>query len=116
MGEPYSGILADSIILVDPARSLAEELYVFMAEQNLWGDRSMSESKFYISTPNTQNMENQINSEGEFPYEYKYGREVNSGAQFVKIVPFSDLWINPVIKDRIKENISVTYDIIFNDK
>jgi len=116
LGKPYSDILADSIILVDPARSLAEELYVYLDNEDLWGEGDMSESEFYISTPNPLISKNRINDQGEFPYSYKYGREINTGAQFVKIVPFSDRWIKPVIKDRIRENIPVTYNIIYNRK
>ena len=72
----------------------------------------MDDSEFYISVPNTLLEENVIDENLEFPFEWKYGRNINTGMQYVKIVPFSDKWIDPEIKERIRVNLPTTYNIL----
>ena len=66
--------------------------------------------------PNKLLDENVINDQGEFPYDYKYGRTENSSLQYVKLVPFSDEWIGESIRERMKVNIPYTYDMIYKNK
>ncbi|MBA7525712.1 hypothetical protein ES705_17865 [subsurface metagenome] len=83
---------------------------------NLFGSDKNENSKFYISVPNPLLPENQIDEKNEFPYSYKYGRSVNKSLQFVKIVPFSNQWIDEEIRFRIKNSMPYTYEIIFKKK
>ena len=108
----FDFIIPEDIALIDPAKSLATELYKNLAKSNLWGNDLYSNSHFYISVPNYLFLKNQIDETGEFPYAWKYGRDYNTPLHFVKHVPFSENWIDESIRGRIKENIPTTYKII----
>ncbi len=113
--EKYNKIIPGDISFTDPAHSLANDLYNCLAKNNLWGADNNINSEFFISVPNPHLASNKIDTNGEFPYAYKYGRDINSSNQFVKIVPFSDKWINKSIKARIKQNISTTFKVIYKN-
>lgn len=108
----YVNIIPDSIVFIDPAKALALTLYTNLVNNDLLGNNSIDESEFYISVPNTLLEENMIDDKMEFPFEWKYGRTENSGLQYVKIVPFSDRWIDVDIKERIKESLPAVHSII----
>lgn len=111
----YELIIPEDIVLIDPARSLAVELYQELTEKRIRGQGYNINSRFFISVPNTQLRENRIDEKGEFPYSWKYGREINTGLHYVKQVPFSDEWIDESIRLRIKENIPKTYEVIYTN-
>ena len=111
--EKYNKIIPEDISFIDPAQSLACDLYNCLAKDNLWGADNYKNSEFFISIPNPYLVSNKIDTNGEFPYLYKYGRDINSSRQFVKIVPFSDKWIDASIKARIKQNIPTTFKVIY---
>ncbi len=112
----YNRIIPEDISLIDPAQSLAIELYHYLVLNSLFGSDKNENSKFYISVPNPLLPENQIDEKNEFPYSYKYGRSVNKSLQFVKIVPFSNQWIDEEIRFRIKNSMPYTYEIIFKEE
>jgi len=113
--EKYNRIIPENIALIDPAKSLATELYKELTRTNLWGKDHYSNSRFFISVPNKLLQENQIDENGEFPYAWKYGRDFNTQKQYVKHVPFSEKWIDESIRMRIKESIPTTYDIMIKN-
>lgn len=115
LNERYDEVIADDIRLIDPAESLATELYRYLAENRLWNNSNFRNSRFFISVPNPLLETNKIEKEREFPYEYKYGRDINSSRQFVKIVPFSDQWIDAEIKNRIQTELPVTFKTIYKN-
>ncbi len=115
LNETYDAMVDENIRFVDPSKSLASELYLYLAEKDLWGTDENTNSRFFISVPNQLLDENVIDEEGEFPYDYKYGRNKNSSLQYVKIVPFSEEWINGSIRDRMKLNIPYTYRMIWGE-
>ncbi len=108
----YVNIIPDSIVFIDPAKALATALYTNLIKNDLFGNNSIDESEFYISVPNPLLEENKIDSKMEFPFEWKYGRTENAGLQYVKIVPFSDRWIDADIKERIKGSLPSVYNIL----
>ncbi len=108
----YKNIIPDSIIFIDPSISLASTLYTNLVSSDLLANNSINKSEFYISVPNTLLKENIIDENMEFPYNWKYGRNINSGLQYVKIVPFSEQWIGAEIRERIKVNLPATYNIM----
>lgn len=112
----YDSLIDENIQFVDPSESLATELYQFLAANDLWGNDKNENSEFYISVPNSLLEENEINENGEFPYEYKYGRTENSSLQYVKLVPFSDELIGGLIRERMKVKIPYTYKIIYKNQ
>lgn len=111
--DTFAQIIPEDIVLIDPAKSLAIKLYGELVEKNILGQDHHANSRFFITVPNRLLQENRINDQGEFPYEWKYGRRVNSGLHYVKQVPFSDEWIDEAIRIRIKESIPKTYEVIY---
>jgi len=112
----YNRIIPEDISFIDPAQSLAIELYRYLVHNNLFGSDRNENSKFFISVPNPLLPENQIDEKNEFPYSYKYGRSVNKSLQFVRIVPFTNQWIDEEIRFRIKNSMPYTYEIIFKEE
>ena len=112
LDEKYNRIIPEDIFFIDPARSLAIELYLDLNQTNLLAENQNRKSKFFISVPNPHLDENQIDEDGEFPYSWKYGREINSDLLFVKRVPFSEEWIDREVLDRIQEDLPKTFDVI----
>lgn len=112
----YDKIISEHLTLIDPALSLAVELYRYLARNHLMGSSANQNSRFYISVPNPLLAGNQINESGDFPYAYKYGRAINTGRQFVKRVPFSPKWIKADVLRRIKDKMPGIYQMIFNPK
>ena len=82
----YDKIIPKNILLIDPAQSLAIDVYKYMTEEQLFGDNKDEISGFYISIPNKSLKQNQIDSSGNFPYHYKYGRNINQNLEYVKRV------------------------------
>lgn len=115
LNEEYDHLIDADIQFVDPSEALAMELYEFLRSNDLWGNSKNEDSQFYISVPNPLLAENTINEKGEFPYDYKYGRTLNSNLQYVKVVPFSDEWINETIQSRMKSNIPYTHKMIYQN-
>jgi len=115
MNATYDALIDENIRFIDPSESLASELYLYLTENNLWGADKNENSQFFISVPNLLLDENMIDEKGEFPYEYKYERNINSSLQYVKLVPFSDEWINKSIRNRMKLNIPYTYRMIYGE-
>lgn len=108
----YYELISNDIFLVDPAESLAKELYRHFIKEDLFGSDKNENSEFYISIPNPLLEENLIDEFGEFPYQYKYGRSINTLFQFVKRVPFSTEWIDMAIFDRLKQDVPYVFELI----
>jgi len=111
----YRPYMAEKIELVDPAINVAEELYAYLKEQNMFnpgGD--MKDSEFYISVPNTHNPRVKVDDKGRFPYEYKYGRKAGEIQEYVQVVPFSAQNIPAETLERLDKSVPTTYHIIKN--
>ncbi|GHA47637.1 hypothetical protein GCM10007103_30770 [Salinimicrobium marinum] len=109
----YREFMQEDIAIVDPAVNVADELYVYMKEQDLFNPAGdMNNSEFYISVPNTNNPNVQVDEKGRFPYEYKYGRTEGEIQEYVQVVPFSKNNISEETLDRFKSSIPQTYSLI----
>jgi glutamate racemase len=85
----YRDVLASHVELIDPAVETAKEAYGEMRKKNLQRMvRSVPMHTFFISIPNTSLKEIQLQPDGWFTYEYKYGRTVGAKKQYVRFVPF----------------------------
>lgn len=115
--EEYRRIIPGTVTLIDPAQSLALELYDYLLRANLYAieKEDKETSRFYISAANPQLPGNKIDHDGGFPYDYKYGRSINSGLQYVKRVPFSRPWIKSEVLSRIKLKMPQIYNMIFKE-
>ena len=75
----------------------------------MFNESDLCKSEFYISVPNKQNSGIELDSFGNFTYDYKYGRKAGQTAQYVKRVPIS----RENISDGVIERLSVKVPLIF---
>lgn len=115
----YRPFMVEKIKLIDPAVNTAKELYEYLNRKKLFNPSgSMLDSEFYISVANKENKNNTIDSDGRFPYDYKYGRNVGEIQEYVKMVPFSRDNISDDILNRFQKQIPYIYELMqnFNQK
>ena len=110
--ERYAAVISPEIEMIDPAASLAAQLYDHLQEKKLWGHAGNTGSRFFISVPNPLLPENRLDSLGRFTYEYKYGRGPGRSLQYVKIVPFSEKWISASVRARLQEDLPAAWQLI----
>lgn len=111
----YRNFMAENIKLVDPAVNTAKELYDFLNQKSLFNPNgNMKDSEFYISVANKDNVNTKIDTEGRFPYDYKYGRNAGEIQEYVKIVPFSRANISDDILTRFQQQIPAVYELMQN--
>ncbi len=110
----YKHLLAEKVILINPATNTAKELFDYLVENKMFNGKAdmQKQSEFYISMPNLTNKNIQIDSEGRFTYEYKFGRNANEAQEFIKVVPFSNNTIPADVVDRLRLQIPKTFDLI----
>jgi glutamate racemase len=111
-GERYAAVISPEIEMIDPAASLAAQLYDHLQEKKLWGDAGNRDSRFFISVPNPLLPDNRLDSLGRFTYAYKYGRGPDRSLQYVKIVPFSEAWIAAPVRARLQKELPVAWKLI----
>lgn len=109
----YRDLMIEDVAIVDPAVNVAEELYVYMKEKNLFNPSGdMMESEFFISVPNSENKNVKLDDNGRFPYDYKYGRAEGEIQEYVKVVPFSKNNISEATLERFENSIPETYKLV----
>ena len=109
----YRDFMAEDIAIVDPAVNVADELYVYMKEKNLFNPSgNIINSEFFISVPNTENKNVELDDNGRFLYDYKYGRIESEIQEYVKVVPFSKNNISEETLERFKNSIPETYKLV----
>lgn len=107
---PYSGLIAEEIVFVDPAHLTAVQLYEELAARELLEDDenagSNTADEFYISVPNAACPGVVLRPDGlSFTYDYKYGRSSGElDKEYVKRVPMS----RENLGDSAMETISTT--------
>jgi len=115
----YRDFMVKNIKLVDPAVNTAKELYAHLNEKSLFNPHgNIKDSEFYISVANKDNTNNEIDDQGRFPYNYKYGRTAGEIQEYVKMVPFSRKNISNDILTRFQTQIPYVYQLMqnFNQK
>lgn len=111
----YRNIMAEKIRLIDPSDNTAKELFEFMTEKQLFNkEGDIADSEFYISVPNPDNKNNQISLNGQFTYEYKYGRVAGEIQEYTKIIPFSEKNISKDVYGRFEKQIPNVFKLIKN--
>jgi len=108
----YRKYMAEKILLVDPAQNTARELYAYLDKTKLFNSAQINESEFYISVPNKMNKNVQLDSLGNFTYEYKYSREAGYMQEYVKRIPLSESIIPRDYLNRLEKKIPETLDLI----
>jgi len=92
--EPYKNAVAETVAFIDPSTITAEQLFEALDESDslLTGNESrvIDVDEFYISVPNPLNTAAEIQDNGGFAYDYKYGRDTGDFVtEYVKRVPMS---------------------------
>jgi len=108
----YRPFMAEHIELVDPAINTANELYQYLSETKLFNESDLYQSEFYISVPNISNSNTQLDSQENFTYDYKYGRNAGEIQQYVKRVPSSRENIPAAVIDRFSEKVPLIYEMM----
>jgi len=112
----YENMLSDTIILIDPSRNTAAELYRYLDQDDLMNTRDrqrLDESMFFISVPNTFNSEVSVTAEGAFTYRYQYlDRNINELQEYTLVVPLTERILSDLQLVEIRKNIPETYKLI----
>ncbi|GGF37872.1 glutamate racemase [Echinicola rosea] len=109
----YRDFMDKDIAIIDPAVRVAQELYVYLQENDLFNPAGdMHKSQFFISVPNTDNPKVSTDENGRFPYAYKYGRSAGEIQEYVKVVPFAPSNIPAETVDRLSGSIPATFQLI----
>lgn len=115
----YRHLMHHAIHIIDPADNVASELHAYLRNNNLFNAHgSIDSSEFYISVPNTDNRQIELDEAGRFTYAYKYGRRAGAIQEYVKVVPFSRKNIPSETIGRMDETIPETFRLIqvFNNQ
>ncbi|MDZ7634411.1 MAG: hypothetical protein U5L72_08240 [Bacteroidales bacterium] len=110
----YRSLIAEDLIIVNPASVVADQLYSHLSAKGLLNDSPAAGSEFFISVPNTLNRKARLREDGSFTYEYKYGRQPGDIREYVKVVPFCRTTIQGDILSRLADQIPSLFDMIVN--
>ena len=108
----YRSLIAEDLILVNPAVEVADQLYEHLASRNLLYEGTGEGSEFYISVPSLTNKQVKLRDDGSFTYDYKYGRKAGEIQEYVKVVPFSRTSIPEDVLNRLSVQIPGVWALI----
>ena len=108
----YRSLIAEDLILVNPAVEVADQLYEHLASRRLLNEGTGTGSEFYISVPNLSDKQVRLRDDGSFTYEYKYGRKAGEIQEYVKVVPFSRTSIPDDVLKRLAKQIPGVWSLI----
>lgn len=109
----YRKNIKENVLLIDPAVNTARELYAHLKRSNSFSpDGDINKSEFYISVPNNGNSLIKTDQNGNFTYDYKYGREAHQIQEYVKVVPFSRKNISSDILNRFQKQIPYVFELM----
>lgn len=109
----YNKILPEDLEFIDPSVYTAKEVYAKLREQGILASAPATDRlNAYISIPAADTDAKNLDKEGNFTYDFKYGRETGKEEQSVDIVPFSKKNINPYNLQRIRERLPKTWNLI----
>jgi len=112
---PYRNLIAEEVVLVDPAVNTAIELYSLLCDQQLLAkNSSATQASFYITIPNSDLPQVALEAPHRFTYDYKYGRNPGTSLSYVKMVPFASDNIDRETQNRFRSSIPVTFSLIPN--
>ncbi len=108
----YRSLIAEDMIIVNPASVVADQLCSHLSEKGLLNSSPDRVSEFYISVPNAPNKNVELRDDGTFTYEYKYGRSAGEIQEYVRVVPFSRSTIPGDILTRLSHQVPAIYDMM----
>ena len=113
--KPYAGLLAEKLVFIDPAVNTATELYTNLKESGLLikenGKSAIATDEFYISVPNTGSESAELTAEGNFTYEFKYGRIPGAmDIEYVRRVPMTAASLSESSRGMIRDKLPQTWE------
>lgn len=108
----YRSLIAEDLIIVNPASVVAGQLYQHLLEKDLLNSSGNITCEFYVTIPNTDNKNVTLSEDGSFTYEYKYGRQAGEIQEYVKCVPFSRSVLPEDMLLRLEDQVPAVYDLI----
>lgn len=107
----YRNYLAQQVELIDPSVETAKEAYLAMRFNQLKNyATNQVKNNFFIAVPNTALKEIELQPDGWFTYQYKYGRVVNANKVYVKYTPFNTQNVSLVTYNRFKIALPNVYE------
>ncbi len=112
-GYRYRHVLAAYVELIDPAVETAKEAYVALRKHRLQRqDDTAPQHGFFISVPNPSLKEIELQPDGWFTYEYKYGRVAGARKTYVRYVPFDTKNVSVDTYNRFSTAIPGVYHLL----
>ena len=108
----YRSVLAEYVELVDPAVETAKEAYLEMRKLVLMNAGGKQDNRFFITVPNKQLSEVQLQPDGWFTYAYKYGRKEGANKNYVLFTPFDRQNISAATYERLRAVLPAVYSHI----
>lgn len=105
----YRAFLAEHVELIDPSVETAKEAYIALRKNDLLNNAAKEGNHFFITIPNTSLKETQLQPDGWFTYEYKYGRVAGANKDYVQFVPFNTKNISTATYNRFKVALPHVY-------
>jgi glutamate racemase len=98
----YRTCINKHVELIDPSVETAKEAFLEMRNLQLTNNTAAQPNQFFITIPNTQLAETQLQPDGWFTYGYKYGRVAGAKKDYVQYVPFDHKNISDASYERFK--------------
>ena len=98
----YRTCIKQHVELIDPSVETAKEAYLAMRNLQLTNNAAVQPNRFFITIPNSQLAEAQLQPDGWFTYGYKYGRVAGEKKDYVNFVPFDHKNISDASYERFK--------------
>ena len=108
----YRAVLSEYVELVDPAVETAKEAYLELRNQAMMNAGQKSENRFFITVPNKNLSEMQLQPDGWFTYQYKYGRKEGANKNYVLFTPFDKQNISAATYERLRVALPAVYSHI----
>jgi glutamate racemase len=108
----YRTVLSEYVELVDPAVETAKEAYIEMRKLALMNKGNKSANRFFITVPNKNLSEVQLQPDGWFTYQYKYGRKEGANKNYVLFTPFDKQNISAATYERLRVALPAVYSHI----
>lgn len=109
----YRKYLVEHVKLIDPGVETAKEVYLTLRNHRLnLLQPTKTAHQFFISVPNTLLKEIELQDDGWFTYNYKYGRKEGEQKEYVKYIPFDTLTIVPDAYKRFKLVLPEVYQLL----
>ncbi len=110
---PYKAAMDSVVNYIDPAVNTAKETYRLLLALNLLKKgKEVTKVSPFISVPAKNVDSKNLDKNGNFTFEFKYGRETGSDIPTVDVVPFSKSNINQENIKRIGERLPRSYSLI----